>query len=142
VNRPRPVLTGDAIGGAVHAVALVAAFLGYANVATSIDGEAQGIVSAALVVATLVAHFLPGLFAQQAVTPLSDPRDAAGNQLVSTPPAVMLQAANPLRELVPRSIRQEPEGTVVTLAEVFNRDGIHPDITVVDGATGNVVTGL
>lgn len=80
--RPRPVLTSNAIAGGVTGLAGVLAFLGYANAATDLSGEAQGIGGAiAFLVPTLI-HLVTGGVAQSKVTPLADPMADDGTPLV------------------------------------------------------------
>jgi hypothetical protein len=78
MNRPRPVLTANGVAGAVHGIVLLLGFLGYANAATSLSGEAQGIGGAVAFLVPLAAHLLAGNAAQKQVTPNSSPMAADG----------------------------------------------------------------
>jgi hypothetical protein len=82
MNRPRPVLTSNGIAGGVLGIAAVLTFLGYANAATSLSGEAQGIGGAVVFLLPLLSHLTAGHIAQQKVTPLESPVSADGTPLV------------------------------------------------------------
>lgn len=82
MNRPRPVLTANGVAGAVLGVAALLAFLGYANAATSLSGEAQGIGGAVVFLLPLLSHLTAGHVAQQKVTPLESPVSGDGTPLV------------------------------------------------------------
>lgn len=82
MNRPRPVLTASAASGAATGIALVLAFLGYAQASKDVSGAAEGIGSAVAFLAPLLAHSAAGAVAQTKVTPSADPRNDNGEALV------------------------------------------------------------
>lgn len=82
MKRPRPVLTASSVSGLITGIALVAAFLGYAQVSKDLSGAAQTIGSTVALILPIVTHATAGVVAQRAVTPMSDPRDKNGNALV------------------------------------------------------------
>lgn len=88
IRRPRPVLNTAAVAGLVHAFALIAAFLGYANAATALDTQSQTVGSVLIGAGTLVVHLVAAFAAQDQVTPLSDPRDFLGRALSVVQPVV------------------------------------------------------
>jgi hypothetical protein len=147
--RPRPVLTSNAIGGAVTGLAGILAFLGYANTATDLSGEAQGIGAAlAFLVPTLI-HLVTGGVAQTMVTPLADPIAHDGTPLVkaTTLAQVNAQLLQPNPVLAPVPAAAAAPVAVVVPVPGANLASAQPALDVgapaaVDAETADVVSAI
>jgi hypothetical protein len=144
--RPRPVLTSNAIGGAVTGLAGILAFLGYANTATDLSGEAQGIGAAlAFLVPTLI-HLVTGGVAQTMVTPMSAPIAQDGTPLVkaTTLAQVNAQLLQPNPVLAPVPAAPAPVAVVVPVPGA-NLASAQPALdggTPADAETADVVSAI
>lgn len=87
--RPEPVLTAArlaaAVSGVIAAVGAVLTLLGWSDAGQVHQAEvlAGGIVTSVATLAAVVAPMVAAYRARAKVTPLSDPRDAAGAPLVA-----------------------------------------------------------
>lgn len=92
ISRPRPVLTTNAIMGAIMGLAGILGFLGYAHLQTTLSADAQTLTSIVIGAGTLGAHLLAGLHGQGAVTPTVSPQAADGTPLVKAITAITASA--------------------------------------------------